>query len=298
MPEDAGSTETEGTEFQAGESEYSELDELKVGHDNPYATRKDDEDEETAEDAGESDESEDGENDGKDEGESSDSNYKELQRSFGESREEVKSLKEGTSQFDRFGGIEKALGALEFISNDPDFKELAAKKSRGEIPGLDEKSMSPEAKSALELVRKTARQEVEVLRQEHKKEIEDLIKDRIEPEMAANREVRLEKLIEQMNDMYGEVWTEQLDSMERLGDTLSPQATRNPKIGDIEDLFYKSLRVDGKLESFLAKKGNKAVMKRKGQSVNRQRSSATTPKSMIKPKTMAEAAMLAERKLR
>ena len=297
MSEEHSGADTEETEFQAGESELSDLDEIKLGHDNPYASQEEEEDEETAEDAGESDSSEGEDERGGKEG-SSDHNYKELQRSYGESREEVKLLKDLNSKFDRFGGLEKALNALEFVSNDPDFKELAARKSRGDIPGLDEKNMSPEAKKALELVRQTARQEVDAFRKEHKSEISDLLKNVIEPEIAANREIRMEKLAEQMTDMFGEVWLEQVESMTKLGDTISSQVAKNPKIGDLEDLFYKSLRIDGKLDAFLAEKGNKAVMKRKKLSVNRQRSSDTRPKSIGKPKDMTEAAMMAERKLR
>lgn len=291
-------TETEETEFHEGQSEYKELDDIKLTPTGREADVEEDEYEESEEDAGESNESEDGEDEEEsDEGKDPGKDYKELQKVYGESQEEVKSLRELASAFEEFGGVEKALGALKFIQNDPEFSALATKKSRGEIEGVDESKMSPQAKEAIELMRKVTRQEVAVLLKIHDDKIDKRFVDTVEPEIAAAREVRIDKMIGQMSDKYGSEWMEQLKSMEKLGDTLDPKVSKAPKFGDLEDIYFKSLRLDGKFDAFLVKRGNKVVKTRKSKSINRPSSTDTMAKEAAKPKTMQEAAVIAERKL-
>lgn len=217
--------------------------------------------------------------------------YKEVQKAYNDSREELKEEKSqrGTleNQMVRFGGAEKAIEALDFISTDSDFRELAAKKSSGEaISKIDESKMSPQAKEALNTVRLVVKEALGPMSAEFDSKLRAIVEKDINPHTQAIKDVNLEHHIDKMTQKYGKEWLGQLDSMEKLKSTLPENARIAPTFKDIDRLYIESLREDGKFESFIIKQAKSLAKSMKDKTTKRHKSSGgteTTGKDKGKP---------------
>jgi hypothetical protein len=289
----------EGTGIEDGQP--STDDEFDDEYD-PFDNEFDDDDFEEGSDDDEGQSSDDGDNEGSEAPDQS-AHYKELQRAYTESRDRIKELEQSLSEKDavahkfvQFGGVDKAMAALEYINTDTDFRELATRKANKETIGLDESKMSPQQKEALDLVRKVVRSELTPFAQELDGKLKTVIDKEISPHTSAMQQANLEVLTDKMTDKYGEKWIDQLDSMEKLKGELPERVRVAPSFKDLETLYISSLSQDGKLDAFTLARAKVLSKSKKAKSTNRPRSTGDGAKrsSKERPKTIAEAAKIAE----
>lgn len=282
--------EDSGTKSQVEHSEDDfDLDTIDLG-----VNRDDEGDEELNDDDGDPGEKEQEVKKGAD---SYESRYKELQKTYGASREEVKGLKGKLTSIEqaleKHGGLEKVAQVMNYITSDPDFVDLATKKQRGEHLGIDESKLDPKAKEALNLVRRAARAEIAEYKREVEAKLDKLKSENIVPFEGTVQEMQMEKIALSMNEKYGPDWAEYLDTMDRLGGFSS-----KPNFKEVENVFLDALREEGKFDSFMQKQAEKRVEQRKSKSVTRTKSADTTPaKKSGKAGNMVEAARRAARRL-
>lgn len=277
MPED----ET-GTEVDDGQSVEEDLFGEDVESDDDVTLTEDEVDEESeepGEDEGQPGETEEEKEDKFD----YKKGYKELQKGYNESREEVK---ESTAQreslenqFVRFGGVDKALTALEYVNTDQDFRDLVVKKQNNEIIGVDESKLSPQQKEAFNTVRQVVKSELAPVITDFNKRLKELVDSEISPHTNAMKDVNLEHHIDKMTDKYGDGWLSQLDSMEKLKSTLSPQAKIAPTFKDIDRLYIESLRETGKFDAFIIKQAKELAKGKSSKTTRRPKSSGGTETS-------------------
>jgi len=94
----------------------------------------------------------------------------------------------------------------------------------------------------------------------------------------------LETHIEKMTSKYGPAWLEQLDSMEELKSDMSEKAQKTPTLDDVEELFHKSLRRDGKFDQFVLSRAKTISKNKMKKSQNRPNSSGGSKTSSNKGK--------------
>lgn len=206
--------------------------------------------------------------------------YKELQKGYNESREEVKGEKSQResleNQFVRFGGVDKALTALDFVNTDQDFRDLVVKKQNNEIIGVDESKFSPQQKEAFHTVRQVVKGELAPVIAEFNQKLKQLVDSEISPHTNAMKDVNLEHHIDKMTEKYGEDWLSQLDSMEKLKSTLPEQAKIAPTFKDIDRLYIESLREEGKFDAFIIKQAKQLAKGKSSKTTKRPKSSGGT----------------------
>lgn len=255
---------------------------------------------------GESDSEQEVDEQGDDDGESSeeeqdysglekitDEQYKEMERYVSKTRDELSDLKSSQGVIEgalaKYGGLEKALQLVDFVSSDPDFKKLIETKSRGQS-AIDESAMSPDAKEAMKIVRDVAKEVVSA-------EINQLRRDTIDPHLKAVNDRNLDVLATQMTDKFGDDWLEYADEMQGLAENLSVTKRNNLDLEDIEGLYIVALNRAGKLDKFSTIKKQVKDKKKIEKSTPRTRTtSVDTNKPEGKPRDIFEAAQRAAKK--
>lgn len=224
--------------------------------------------------------------------------YREMQSMYSKTQNKASDLEGQLQQIeDRLaplGGLDKVVQALTYVQNDPDYRALTERKAgrtSQTIPGVDESTLTPEAKEALDLVRKTVDAEVRSKLAQMKQEQIDPLTDQI-------RQSSLNSIADDLLENYGEQFQDQLPTIERLAKELPQETLDNPTYRDMEDLFHKSLREDGKAESYYLGQHQAKVTGKKQKvtgSPSSGRAESSMPK-MAKPKTMFDAARVADKK--
>ena len=287
------SQESEGLEFKsgysdsddAGEFDDSQFDDLDDDENDDYFL-EDDEEEPT-------DDEEHPDDDGDDS--NYEARYKNLQSEFTKTKEELISQRESLSGIEHkltaFGGIDKALGALEYVTTDPDFKSLAEKKQKGESPSdIDESKMSESEKAAFSTVKKMVSSLLKPYQQEIDQKFDSVVKTKIDPTANAMSDISMEQHIEKMTEKYGDKWLEQLDSMEKHKDLLSETAQVAPSFKDVERLFIESMREDGNLDKFVMSRAKFLAKGAMNKSVGRSNTRSVSKSNQNKPaKSIMEA---------
>lgn len=289
--------EEEGTVTDSGHSTEDDLDLHEEGMEHH------DDDDFDLTDKDEGDEEEPTDDDGDPDDDSSkdgyEKRYKDLQKAHSKSQDDLKAERDERESLEhnltRFGGIDQAIKALDYVTNDKDFKELAAKKSKGEtVSEIDESKMSPQGKEALNTVRQVVKEQFTPFRSEIESMLKEVIEKNINPHTNAMKDVNLEHHIDKMTDKYGEGWLTQLDSMEKLKSTLSEQARVAPTFIDIDRLYKDSLEKDGKFDAFIIEQASRLAKGKKSKTTKRHKSSggtSTSEKDKNKPpKDIFEAA--------
>lgn len=268
-----------GTEVDDGQSVEEDLFGEDVESDDDVTLTDgevDEESEESDEDEGQPDETEEDKEDKFD----YKKGYKELQKGYNESREEVKesnTQRESLeNQFVRFGGVDKAMAALDFVNTDQDFRDLVVKKQNNEIIGVDESKLSPQQKEAFNTVRQVVKGELAPVIADFNKKLKELVDSEISPHTNAMKDVNLEHHIDKMTDKYGDGWLSQLDSMEKLKSTLPDQAKIAPTFNDIDRLYIESLRENGLFDKFIISQAKVLAKGKKDKTTKRPRSSGGT----------------------
>lgn len=278
----------------------ADLEEFDLHEPNPFKDEEDEDDEidfsdeESDEDEGQSDEV-------------SEKDYKELQREFTKTKELLKEMESRTHEYEhkmvKFGGVDKAAGLLEYVSTDPDFLTLAEKKQKGEVTsGIDESKLSPEQKQAFDTVKQMVDSVLSPFKAQIQNELRTVIDTHVTPGNEAVSEIILEGHIDKMTEKYGESWLEQLDSMEKLKGDMSEKSQKAPTLKDIDELFHRSLREDGKFEEFVLSQAKHISEKKTRKSQRRPSSSggskSTSTKGSGKAKDIFEAGARAIAKMK
>ena len=289
------SEENEGLEFKSG---YSESDDAGEFDDSQFDDLNDDENDDDSF-LTEDDEPTDDEeypDDDNDDDDSFESRYKNLQSEFTKTKEELIGQRESLSGIEHkltaFGGVDKALAALEYVTTDPDFKSLAERKQKGEvIDGIDESKMTAAEKNAFDTVKKMVGSLIAPIQNEMNQKLESVVSTKIDPHTKAMNDVSMEQHIDKMTEKYGDKWLEQLDSMEKHKGLLGETAQIAPSFKDVERLFLESMREDGKMDKFAMDRARFLASKAKKKSVNRSKSNSSLSKSdQLKPaKSIMEA---------
>ena len=221
--------------------------------------------------------------------------YREMQSMYSKTQNKASELEGNLSEIEGrlapLGGLDKVVEALTFIQNDPEFRTLAMKKSGQSIPGVDESKLTGDQREALDLVKQTVRDEL-------RGEMNKLRKNELEPLTDQVRQSGLDVIADDLLTNYGEQFTDQLESIERLAKSLPKEQLDNPTYQVMEDLFHKSLREDGKAEDYyISKYQNKTTGKRRKSTGSPSSGSveANTP-TFKKPKSMFDALKIADRK--
>jgi len=271
-----------GLEFKSG---YSDTDDAGEFDDSQFDDLNDDENDDDFldEDGDEPTDDEEHPDDDSEDTSNYETRYKDLQSEFTKTKDELISQRESLSGIEHrltaFGGVDKALQALEYVTTDPDFKHLTEQKQKGEvINGIDESKMTPAEKNAFETVKKMVSSLLQPFQTDINQKLESVVKTKIDPHTQAMNDVSMEQHIDKMTDKYGEKWLEQLDSMETHKDLLSETSKIAPSFKDVERLFIESLREDGKLDKFAMDRAKFLSNKAKKKSVSRQRSQSSNLK--------------------
>ena len=221
--------------------------------------------------------------------------YKEMQSMYSKTQNEKSELEGQLSQIEdrlaSLGGLENVVQALTYVQTDPDFRALTAKKAGQSIPGVNDADLTPEAKEALDLVRKTVQAELQPVVSRLKREQIDPLADQI-------RQSSLNDIADSLLENYGEQFQEQLPTIERLAKSLPKEVLDNPTYKTMESLFHDSLREDGKAEAYyLSGYQDKVTGKRSKVTGSPKggRADSDMPK-FSKPKTMFDAARIADKK--
>ena len=221
--------------------------------------------------------------------------YKEMQSMYSKTQNEKSELEGQLSQIEdrlaSLGGLENVVQALTYVQTDPDFRALTAKKAGQSIPGVNDADLTPEAKEARDLVRKTVQAELQPVVSRLKREQIDPLADQI-------RQSSLNDIADSLLENYGEQFQEQLPTIERLAKSLPKEILNNPTYKTMESLFHDSLREDGKAEAYyLSGYQDKVTGKRSKVTGSPKggRADSDMPK-FSKPKTMFDAARIADKK--
>ena len=221
--------------------------------------------------------------------------YKEMQSMYSKTQNEKSELEGQLSQIEdrlaSLGGLENVVQALTYVQTDPDYQALTAKKAGQSLPGVNDADLTPEAKEALDLVRKTVQAELRPV-------VSRLQREQIAPLADQIRQSSLNDIADSLLENYGEQFQEQLPTIERLAKSLPREILNNPTYKTMESLFHDSLREDGKAEAYyLSGYQDKVTGKRSKVTGSPKggRADSDMPK-FSKPKTMFDAARIADKK--
>lgn len=221
--------------------------------------------------------------------------YREMQSMYSKTQNEKSELEGQLSQIEdrlaSLGGLENVVQALTYVQTDPDYQALTAKKAGQSLPGVNDADLTPEAKEALDLVRKTVQAELRPV-------VSRLQREQIAPLADQIRQSSLNDIADSLLENYGEQFQEQLPTIERLAKSLPREILNNPTYKTMESLFHDSLREDGKAEAYyLSGYQDKVTGKRSKVTGSPKggRADSDMPK-FSKPKTMFDAARIADKK--
>lgn len=254
-----------------------------------------DEEEEGELDEGEDEEELDDEESSEDEFSPESKSYREMQSMYSKTQSKASELEGNLQEMeDRLaplGGLDKVVEALSYIQTDPEFRSLAMKKAGQTIPGIDESKLTGDQKEALDLVKQTVHSEL-------RGELQKLMKYKIDPLSDQVRQGNLDTIADDLLTNYGEQFTDQLETIEQLAKSLPKEQLDNPTYQVMEDLFHKSLREDGKAESYYLNEYQAKTNRKRSKSTGSPAGGQMEPNqpSFNKPKTMFDAMKIADRK--
>jgi hypothetical protein len=219
--------------------------------------------------------------------------YKELQGKFSKTTEAAKAAKAELAKLDKYGGVDKLIDQVENLLTDAEFVEWAKQRQQKTDYGVNLNETDAETKSALELVEKVSetttsrivKKEMEALRKE--------ILDKINPVNTEFQADRMDKLLDGLDDKYGELWHGVRDKMADMIEADSSFPTM-PSAKDVEAVLIKTLIAEGKMNEFgegLYKRG----LEKKKELATETPGTRTDSTSETQPKTIKEAYEMAKR---
>ncbi len=280
---------SEGTMIDQGEAEdiFGEETDFEIRPEGEDGQSSENEDEELDENTESSDEKE---------GEfSQDSkSYKELQRVYTQGQDRIKDVENQLGDLERvasqYGGIDRMAEMIQYATTNPEISAAIQKAQQTQGTGINMDELDDQGKKALELVDKIVENKLAARLQEYQTH-------EIDPIVDAHRVDRVEKLMGQMDEKYGDRWSDSLDSMKNLSETLPRNVLVNPSFNDMEDLFFKALRSEGRFDDFMGETYQQTIQEKKKRSVSKPKTTRSSMPTGGKPANMFEAAELAAKKL-
>jgi|TARA_Y100000310_G_C20599624_1_gene772327 hypothetical protein len=220
--------------------------------------------------------------------------YKEIQRAYTQSTTHARELEERLESMERqsshYGGVDKMAEMIQYATSNPEISEAIKRVQQQEIAGVNVHEMDDEGKKAVEMVEKIAQSIVD-------KSLQSYQTNEIDPIIDSHRVDRVEKLMGQMDDKYGDRWADSLDAMKKVSESLPRNVLINPSFDDMEDLFFKALRTEGRFDEFMGETYQEQVKEKRQRSVSKPRTTSSSSPKGSKPKDMFEAATRAAKRM-
>ena len=220
--------------------------------------------------------------------------YKEIQRAYTQSTTHARELEERLESMERqssqYGGVDKMAEMIQYATSNPEISEAIKRVQQQEIAGVNVNEMDDEGKKAVEMVEKIAQSIVD-------KSLQSYQTSEIDPIVDSHRVDRVEKLMGQMDDKYGDRWADSLDAMKKVSESLPRNVLINPSFDDMEDLFFKALRTEGRFDEFMGETYQEQVKEKRQRSVSKPRTTSSSSPKGSKPKDMFEAATRAAKRM-
>jgi len=220
--------------------------------------------------------------------------YKEIQRAYTQSTTHARELEERLESMERqssqYGGVDKMAEMIQYATSNPEISEAIKRVQQQEIAGVNVNEMDDEGKKAVEMVEKIAQSIVD-------KSLQSYQTNEIDPIVDSHRVDRVEKLMGQMDDKYGDRWADSLDAMKKVSESLPRNVLINPSFDDMEDLFFKALRTEGRFDEFMGETYQEQVKEKRQRSVSKPRTTSSSSPKGSKPKDMFEAATRAAKRM-
>lgn len=197
--------------------------------------------------------------------------YKSIQSEWTKAQTNLKKL-------EKYGGPDQLTQWADYLSTNQEFAKWVQSQQNKNVLGTEE--IEPEQQKALDAVRKIAESIVD-------QRVKDLYQKDVAPLSEAYKQQALQSHFVAMDSKYGSEWHEMRDTMSELSETL-PQSTQDrPSLDDIEDLYFKALRKNGKMETYARKMYEKSLITKKAKSTERP---STAPAAGAKPATSIQEA--------
>lgn len=198
--------------------------------------------------------------------------YKSLQSEYTKTKAQIEKLA-------KYGGPDQLTQWADYLSNNPEFAKWAQDQQNKNVLGTKEE-VDPDQQKALDAVRKIADSVVE-------QKIRELYQKDVAPLSEAYKQQMLQGHFETMDSKYGKDWHEMRDVMSELSEQLPQSIQDRPSMDDIEDLYFKALRKQGKMETYARKSYEKTLNEKKAKSTERP---SSAPAAGAKPATSIQEA--------
>ena len=220
--------------------------------------------------------------------------YKELQRVYTQGQQRLKDMENQLSEIERaasqYGGVDRMSEMIQYATTNPEIAAAIQKVQQTQGTGINMDELDDQGKKALELVDKIVENKLASRLQEYQTH-------EIDPIVDAHRVDRVEKLMGQMDDKYGERWGDSLEAMKTLSEDMPRNVLVNPSFDDMEDLFFKALRTEGRFDEFMGETYQQTIQEKKRRSVSKPKTTASSMPTGSKPSNMFEAAEIAAKKM-
>ena len=220
--------------------------------------------------------------------------YKELQRVYTQGQQRLKDMESQLSEIERaasqYGGVDRMSEMIQYATTNPEIAAAIQKVQQTQGTGINMDELDDQGKKALELVDKIVENKLASRLQEYQTH-------EIDPIVDAHRVDRVEKLMGQMDDKYGDRWGDSLEAMKTLSEDMPRNVLVNPSFDDMEDLFFKALRTEGRFDEFMGETYQQTIQEKKRRSVSKPKTTASSMPTGSKPSNMFEAAEIAAKKM-
>ena len=220
--------------------------------------------------------------------------YKELQRVYTQGQQRLKDMENQLSEIERaasqYGGVDRMSEMIQCATTNPEIAAAIQKVQQTQGTGINMDELDDQGKKALELVDKIVENKLASRLQEYQTH-------EIDPIVDAHRVDRVEKLMGQMDDKYGDRWGDSLEAMKTLSEDMPRNVLVNPSFDDMEDLFFKALRTEGRFDEFMGETYQQTIQEKKRRSVSKPKTTASSMPTGSKPSNMFEAAEIAAKKM-
>ncbi|MDE2015952.1 MAG: hypothetical protein KGJ89_05000 [Patescibacteria group bacterium] len=207
--------------------------------------------------------------------------YKELQAEFTRRNQSYSELEK---TFSPYGGHEQVQQWLQYLQGNPRFAEWVKTEQERSILGIPSQDMDDDTRKALEVVNNVT-----------KAQIDEAMRQKVEPLADHYKEQIIENSMGQMDAKYPG-WRDMQDVMADLSDNLPPDRQDSPTLEDFESLYATALIKTGKIRDFGKQVYERDLQARKKMSIEKP-SSATGNMSPGKINNMTEAWLAAKRQM-
>lgn len=185
--------------------------------------------------------------------------YKEMQSAYTKSQQRLKDYEKQMASLEEFGGVRGITDWATYLKQNPRFAEWVAQEQKLAHGETDEFADQPEeTREAWEKVRKMINENTQ-----------QKVAEAVAPMINTLRKKAMDDIATKMSKKYGDDWKDDeiRQTMAELSEKLPPQTRANPTLDDFEDLFMRSLRHTGRMESYMRRLYERNVQEKKKKSV-------------------------------